>query len=166
MRGPLAVLLLLLAAPAAAQDAAQDAPPLRAAMLGANETEGRRADEPTWGRSAASSALPLPVDGASFGRFHSSTPPDTTLHDPWLGRDKALHTGGSFLLTLSGQYVLTAKLAASEGTALPIAAGTTLALGLTKEILDSRRTARPHFSTRDLVADAVGVALAVGLILL
>lgn len=153
MRGPLAVLLLLLAAPAAAQDA----PSLRAAMLGVNEAESRRADEPTWGRFADSSALPL---------FRSSTPPDTTLHDPWLARDKALHAGGSFLLTLSGQYVLTAKLDASEGTALPIAAGTTLALGLAKEVMDSRRAVRPHFSTRDLVADAVGVALAVGLILL
>lgn len=128
--------LLLFAVPAAAQDA----PTLRAVML-----SGWTADAPPQSAPASS---------------------DTTLHDPWIARDKALHAGGSFLLTLSGQYVLTAKLAASEGTALPIAAGTTLALGLAKEVVDSRRAVRPHFSTRDLVADAVGVALAVGLILL
>ena len=91
---------------------------------------------------------------------------DSTLTDPWFGRDKALHAAGSFLLTLSAQYVLTAKLGASEGTALPIAAGTAFSLGLAKEVADSRRPVRPLFSTRDLAADAVGVALAVGLILL
>lgn len=153
MRGPLVVLLLLLAAPAASQDA----PSLRAAMLGASESESPRAEGTTRQRL---------VDASPLALFRSSARPDTTLHDPWLGRDKALHAGGSFLLTLSGQYVLTAKLSASEGTALPISAGTTLALGLAKEVMDSRRAVRPHFSTRDLVADAVGVALAVGLILL
>ncbi|MEM1041743.1 MAG: hypothetical protein AAGI91_03855 [Bacteroidota bacterium] len=91
---------------------------------------------------------------------------DTTLADPWFGRDKALHAAGSFLLTLSAQYVLTAKLSADEGTAIPIAAGTAFSLGLAKEVADSRRPVNPLFSTRDLVADAVGVALAVGLILL
>lgn len=91
---------------------------------------------------------------------------DTLPPDPWIGRDKVLHAAGSFLLTLSAQYVLTSKLDASEDGALPIAAGATLSLGLAKEIADSRRPVRPFFSTRDLVADAVGVALAVGLILL
>ena len=144
MRVPPVALLLLLAAPAAAQDA----PSLRAAMLG---TCGSLEVTTCGGVERTKTAVPFP---------------DTTLHDPWLARDKALHAGGSFLLTLSGQYVLTAKLAASEGTALPIAAGTTLALGLAKEVLDSRRPVRPLFSTRDLVADAVGIALAAGLILL
>lgn len=89
-----------------------------------------------------------------------------TLRDPWLGRDKALHAAGSFLLTLSAQYVLTSKLDMNENGALPIAAGTSFSLGLTKEVADSQRPVRPLFSVRDLVADAVGVALAVGLILL
>lgn len=86
--------------------------------------------------------------------------------DPWLGRDKALHAAGSFLLTLSGQYVLTSKLGASEGAAWPLAAGATLSLGLAKEIMDSRRERAPHFSWRDLAADAAGTALAVVVILL
>ncbi len=108
----------------------------------------------------------------TFASDNTSSPtaravlPDTLVHDPWLGRDKVLHAAGSFLLTLSAQYVLTSKLDASEDGALPIAAGATLSLGLAKEVADSRRPVRPFFSTRDLVADAVGVALAVGLILL
>ena len=91
---------------------------------------------------------------------------DTALADPWLGRDKVLHAGFSFLITLSAQYVLQAKLDASRDEALPVSAGFALGLGLTKEVVDSRRPINPRFSTRDLVADAVGVALAVGLILL
>lgn len=102
--------------------------------------------------------------------FARETPPpilaDTALADPWLGRDKVLHAAGSFLLTLSAQYVLTSKLDTDEGAAVPIAAGAAFSLGFAKEVADSRRPYRPLFSTRDLVADAVGVALAVGLILL
>ena len=91
---------------------------------------------------------------------------DSVLADPWLGRDKALHAGFSFLTTLSAQYVLQAKLDASRDEALPVSAGVVLGLGLAKEIADSRRPNSPLFSKRDLVADAVGVALAVGVILL
>jgi len=80
--------------------------------------------------------------------------------DDWFGRDKALHAGGSFLMTLAGQYVLTDKGALSNGEALPVAAGATLALGLAKEVLDAQRPRDPHFCWRDLAADATGVALA------
>ncbi|MEL6443943.1 MAG: hypothetical protein AAF089_11315 [Bacteroidota bacterium] len=84
--------------------------------------------------------------------------------DPWLGRDKALHAGASFLLTLSGQYVLVNKLEATEGQAWPLAASGALAVGLLKEVADSRRARNPLFSWRDLAADAVGVALGLGVI--
>ncbi|MEL6772098.1 MAG: hypothetical protein AAFP18_13605 [Bacteroidota bacterium] len=84
--------------------------------------------------------------------------------DPWLGRDKALHAGASFLLTLSGQYVLVNKLEATEGQAWPFAATGALAVGLLKEVADSRRARNPLFSWRDLAADAVGVALGLGVI--
>ena len=80
--------------------------------------------------------------------------------DDWIARDKALHLGASFLLTLSGQYVLTDKADLSNGRALPVAAGTALALGLLKEVADGRRPRDPHFCWRDLAADALGVALA------
>ena len=86
--------------------------------------------------------------------------------DEWLARDKALHVGASFLITLSSQYVFENKLELTEGEALPLAMTTALSAGVLKEVLDSRRPHAPHFCTRDLVADAVGVLLAVGIILL
>lgn len=132
------LLVIGLAGSAAAQ------PSLRAAML--------------YGEASA-----VPFEYAASA---SAYVPADTLRDPWLGRDKVLHAAGSFLLTLSAQYVLVNKLDASEGGALPIAAGTAFSLGLAKEVADSRRAVNPLFSVRDLVADAFGVALAVGLILL
>ncbi len=98
---------------------------------------------------------PAPVAGTV-----ASPPPG----DDWFGRDKALHAGGSFLLTLAGQYVLTDKAALSNGDALPVAAGAALALGLAKEVMDSRRERGPHFCWRDLAADAAGVALAAAVV--
>ena len=84
--------------------------------------------------------------------------------DAWIARDKAMHLGASFLLTLSGQYVLTDKSGLSGGRALPVAAGSALALGLLKEVADSRRPRDPHFCWRDLAADAAGVALAAAVV--
>ena len=48
----------------------------------------------------------------------------------------------------------------SNARALPISAGTALAIGVLKEVSDSRRAAFPLFSLRDLAADALGVAAA------
>ena len=92
--------------------------------------------------------------------------PDSTaaLPDDWVARDKALHLGASFLLTLSAQYVLTDKASLSDGRALPVAAGAALALGLVKEVADARRPRSPHFCWRDLAADAAGVALAAAVV--
>ncbi len=156
-------LLLLLAG---AQPAAgQDAVALRGAMLYDGMVQDVEQAQPAiWVPQAAPLRGVLTIERAQGER--RSLQVDTTLADSWLGRDKALHAAGSFLLTLSAQYVLTAKLDTDEGTAVPLAAGVTLSLGLAKEVADSRRPVGPLFSTRDLVADAVGVVLAVGLILL
>ena len=86
------------------------------------------------------------------------------LPDEWIARDKAMHAGASFLLTLSAQYVLTDKGALSDGHALPWAAGSALALGLLKEAADARRPVDPHWCWRDLAADAAGVALAAAVV--
>lgn len=104
-------------------------------------------------------------DGVDLRTF-SDTVADTTHAPPdaWLGRDKALHAGASFLLTLSGQYVLVDKAELSNSRALPISVGTALALGLLKEVSDSRRERHPLFSWRDLAADAAGVALAIAVV--
>lgn len=82
----------------------------------------------------------------------------------WLGPDKALHLGASFLGTVSMQYVLTSKGGISEGAALPISAATTLSAGLIKELIDANREQDPLFSWKDLTADTVGILLAIGLI--
>ncbi len=91
---------------------------------------------------------------SAAARTDSLRPPDD-----WLGYDKALHFSASFLLTLSGQYVLTDKGGLSDGAALPLSAGAALGFGLAKEVADSRRAVGPHFSLRDLAVDALGVAL-------
>lgn len=104
---------------------------------------------------------PARLGDAPAPAVHRDAAPErAATPDAWLGRDKALHAGGSFLTTLAGQYVLTDKGTLSNGEALPVAAGATLALGLAKEVLDSQRPRDPHFCWRDLAADAAGVALA------
>lgn len=97
---------------------------------------------------------------------HSEAVPRTQPVDPWLGRDKALHVSVSFLLTLSGQYFLVSKADFSESNALPISAATALSIGLMKEIMDSQRLRNPHFSWRDMAANAVGVGIGALLIVL
>ena len=64
------------------------------------------------------------------------------------------------------QYVFESKLELTEGETLPLAITSALSAGVLKEVLDSQRLHDPHFCTRDLVADVVGVLLAVGLVLL
>ena len=104
------------------------------------------------------------IDAPAGAPRSSASRDSTALPDDWLARDKAMHAGASFLLTLSGQYVLTDKAGVSDGRAVPVAAGSALALGLLKEVADARRPRDPHFCWRDLAADAAGVALAVALI--
>jgi uncharacterized protein YfiM (DUF2279 family) len=104
--------------------------------------------------AAASKAQPVRDTTVALA---SSTPPA----DPWLGRDKALHAGGSMLLTLGGQLILTEGAGLSGNRAIPLSAGTALTLGVMKELTDRRRTHNPLFSWRDLAADALGVAVAV-----
>lgn len=86
--------------------------------------------------------------------------------DRWWARDKAQHVAFSFLWTLSTQYVLVDKAGWSNHAALPVAAGSGAAVGLSKEWIDWRYGPAHRFSTRDLVADAAGILLAVGVILL
>lgn len=87
-------------------------------------------------------------------------------HDRWWARDKAKHLVGSALWTLSTQYVLVAKADWSEGDALPVSIASGVAVGLAKEVYDRQTPPAYHFSTKDLAADAAGIALAVGIILL
>jgi len=85
--------------------------------------------------------------------------------DRWLARDKAQHVVFSGLWTLSTQYVLVNKADWAEAEALPASIASGATIGIVKELYDaSRLTGRA--SGKDLVADAVGIGLAVGVILL
>lgn len=79
------------------------------------------------------------------------------LNDPWLGADKARHFAGSLIST-----VFLGKLSQEQfGYTAPqgkvFGAGITFALGLGKEINDSRNPGN-IFSVKDLVADIAGIA--------
>lgn len=82
------------------------------------------------------------------------------IHDPWLGFDKVQHFTFSFLFTLGQQYLIVNKIGATESQALPYSISSTAAIGLFKEIYDKKRSPSRHFSKRDLVADALGIAVA------
>lgn len=95
-----------------------------------------------------------------------NTPLDRHTEDRWLAMDKAKHVAFSFLWTLGTQYVAVNKGSLSEGQALPISIGTSAAVGLSKEVYDLRIGPTNYFSYKDLVADGVGILLAVGIIIL
>jgi hypothetical protein len=71
----------------------------------------------------------------------------------------------SGLWTLSTQYVLVRKAGWSKGDALPASIATAAAVGGAKELYDASRPDQTA-SGKDLVANAVGIGLAVGVILL
>lgn len=116
---------------------------------------------PTVAQTAGpSDALAYRLPGRALD-LPTSAPPDSARSpEPWLARDKAIHAGGSFLFVLAAQYVLTDKAGVSDRAALPLSAGVALGIGLAREVHDGRRAVDPHFSVRDLAADAFGVALA------
>jgi uncharacterized protein YfiM (DUF2279 family) len=117
-------------------------------------------------------ALPATLSGLRLAlRFPPCRPVDRSLRatrpseDQWLAGDKAKHVAFSGLWTLSTQYVLVNKADWSEGDALPVSVASSATVGLAKELYDASRPAGT-VSGKDLVADAVGIGLAVGIILL
>jgi uncharacterized protein YfiM (DUF2279 family) len=75
--------------------------------------------------------------------------------------DKIEHATFGFLFTIGYQYALVNKLDYSERRSLPISVASAATVGLVKEVYDRRYGPKHHFSKRDLVADGVGIALAV-----
>ena len=86
--------------------------------------------------------------------------------DRWLAMDKAKHLGGSFFVVLGGQYVFEEKAALRRGPALALSLSTGAIVGLGKELYDWRLGPSRHFSTKDLAADALGLLLAAGVVVL
>lgn len=107
------------------------------------------------------------LPSSEFGKTESGgsalKPPP---QDAWLSMDKAQHVVISFLWTLGTQYTLVNKVNLSEQQALPWSIGSSALAGLTKEAFDAQRRPNGLFSYRDLVANALGISLAVVLILL
>ena len=90
--------------------------------------------------------------------------PRPESRDRWVARDKARHVVFSGLWTLSTQYVLVRKAGWRDRAALPLSIGTAATVGGLKELYDASRPQRTA-SGKDLVANAVGIGLAAGLIL-
>ena len=84
--------------------------------------------------------------------------------DKWFAIDKVQHFSYSCLIALGSQYVLANKGGMKEDSALPLSAGFSLSAGILKEILDSRNP-KGFFSRRDLIADSLGIVLAVAIII-
>lgn len=85
------------------------------------------------------------------------------MNDPWFGRDKADHLMLSAALTAAQYYALHRELEMSSRRSLQAAVISTAVIGVAKEIYDA--TARKRFaSKKDLIADVLGIALAVVLI--
>ncbi len=93
--------------------------------------------------------------------FAQSTEADS-LNTPHraIGFDKIQHAAVSCLLTLSSQYVLVNKSNMDEDKALSYSISSSALIGLSKELNDLNRK-DGHFSWGDLLADGVGIAIAV-----
>ena len=130
-------------------------------LLGSGPTKTEAKNPEADSLSAAAVAFEL--------RYGALPPPDAarrpSSQDRWLARDKARHVVFSGLWTLSTQYVLVRKADWSEGDALPASIASGAAVGVAKELYDASRP-DDTASGKDLVADAVGIGLAVGVILL
>lgn len=77
-----------------------------------------------------------------------------------IGFDKIKHAAVSCLLTLSSQYVMVNKSGFDENKALSYSVSSAALVGLTKELSDLNRT-DGHFSWGDMIANVVGIAIAV-----
>jgi len=112
----------------------------------------------------ASAAVPVPPRRPSL---RGANPPARPLpQDRWIAMDKAKHVGGSMLWTLSTQYVLVVKADWRSHDALPLSVASAATIGLAKEVYDRYAGPTRVFSGRDLVADALGIGLAVLVIVL
>lgn len=80
-------------------------------------------------------------------------------NDAWLGEDKVKHFGASFLIALAAKY-LAAKINLDEDASTAAAIGTAAMLGFAKEVADDLNPAN-IFSPKDLLADGLGILLAI-----
>ena len=95
-----------------------------------------------------------------------TTPSDSTaIKHRLIGYDKIQHVAVSCLLTLSGQYVLETKSDLNQDNALIYSASSSAMIGLSKELNDMKTRVIP-FDWGDMLANFVGISLAVAIIAL
>ena len=85
------------------------------------------------------------------------------IEDKWLAYDKVQHFTFSFLWTLSSQYVLVNNMNMYEQDALPCSVVSSLSTGIIKETYDMKQP-NGYFSNKDIVANTLGILLAVMII--
>ncbi|GEM_PF-877282 len=129
--------------------------------------DGTRLDE----RLRYASSFPSFQHSSINGSWREETVPtpapfDAQAEDRWLAFDKVQHLTFSFLWTLGTQYVTVNKGRISERHALPISITSSAVVGVSKEVYDLHVGPSRYFSKKDLAADALGILLAAGLILL
>lgn len=117
-------------------------------------------------RSVVLKTAPSPAPATSPPRLARADTTTAPRADPWLAMDKAKHAGGSFLLVLGGQYVFEKKAALGRDPALALSLGAGAVIGLAKEVYDQQVGPTRYFSVRDLVANALGLLLGTGVVLL
>ena len=108
--------------------------------------------------------------GSIYGQINKPAAPDSSglapkksPHDDWLGKDKFDHAIVSAGMVAAEFYFLHQELDVNTARSRQIAAGSALAAGLAKEIYDQvSRRGTP--SWKDLLADVVGVGVAVILV--
>ena len=125
----------------------------RPSSIGCLEVE-RRTLPPT--RSALRLALRIPPCRPMSRPLRAAR----STEEAWIARDKARHVVFSGLWTLSTQYMLVNKADWSDRDALPLSITSGATVGLAKELYDASRP-EGTVSGKDLVADGVGIALAV-----
>lgn len=111
------------------------------------------------------------IGRADLARAQDSTQavPDSTAgahqklsRDLWLGKDKLDHALASAGLAAAQFYVLHQEFEMSDSRSRQITAGSTLVIGIAKEIYD-KASRRGTPSWKDLLADLAGAALAIGI---
>ncbi len=85
------------------------------------------------------------------------------MHHRIISFDKVQHVAVSGLLTLSSQYIMVNKSGFSEQKALSYSVSSSALFGLAKEFNDCKTKER-SFDWGDLIADGVGLAIAVFII--
>lgn len=107
--------------------------------------------------------------GFAWGQDSRRAVSDSTLEvhqkhsrDPWLGKDKSDHALASAGLVAAQFYALHQEFDVNSARSRQIAAGSTLLIGIGKEVYDLV-SHRGTPSWKDLLADLVGVGLAAGI---